>query len=263
MRKIISLCFIITVCFNISVFSQFIENNGQVLDWDENFQPEVQQLYSSGNNSMQFESNRVVCSFSSLDEFDFSKYEGNQDAIDSIYQTLGREIQRIDIEFVGAASNCKIVAGEKNRNYINYFLNKRSSITNVSSYKSITYKNIYPNIDIVFTQYDDGLKYDVVLYAGANIEDVKIKYNGADSFEFNGDRIKIKTKFYDFDEYIPEAYFNDNKGVAEVVYGQYNRVKIPKKLFKRIMNMISNHAYKEYNKINDVYCKKIEEEKKL
>ena len=58
-------------------------------------------------------------------------------------------------------------------------------------------------------------------------------------------------------------YFNDNKGVAEVVYGQYNRVKIPKKLFKRIMNMISNHAYKEYNKINDVYCKKIEEEKKL
>ena len=59
-------------------------------------------------------------------------------------------------------------------------------------------------------------------------------------------------------EHILYDYFNDNKGVAEVVYGEYNRVKIPKKLFKRIMNMISNHAYKEYGKINDVYCKKIE-----
>ena len=75
MRKITNLCFIFLVCFNISVFSQFIENKGQVLDWDENFHPEVQYLYASNNNSMFFESNRVVCTFASLDEFDFSRYE--------------------------------------------------------------------------------------------------------------------------------------------------------------------------------------------
>ena len=61
-------------------------------------------------------------------------------------------------------------------------------------------------------------------------------------------------------EHILSDYFNENQSVAEVVYGQYNRVEIPKKLFKKIMNMISDHAYKEYNKINKVYCKKIEDE---
>ncbi|MDY0140690.1 MAG: gliding motility-associated C-terminal domain-containing protein [Bacteroidales bacterium] len=222
MRKITNLCFIFLVCFNISVFSQFIENKGQVLDWDENFHPEVQYLYASNNNSMFFESNRVVCTFASLDEFDFSRYEGDQNAIDSIYKILGREVQRIDIEFIGATNDCKIIPGEKNKNYLNYFLNKRSNITNVGSYKSICYKNIYPNIDVVFNQYEGGLKYDVILHKGANIEDVKIKYNGANSLEIIDGQVIVKTKFFDFEENIPEAYYNDNKKENAEVYYELN-----------------------------------------
>ncbi|MDD2634648.1 MAG: hypothetical protein PHW82_04035, partial [Bacteroidales bacterium] len=222
MLKNIYLSSILLICFNISVFSQFIENNSQVLDWDESFHPEVQYFCSSGNNSMFFEKNRVVCALSSFDEFDYTKYEGDKNAIDSIYKTLGREIQRIDIEFIGASENCKILAGEKNVDYINYFLNKRSNITNVGSYKSICYDNIYPNIDVVFKQYEGGLKYDVVLHAGANIEDVKIKYNGANSLGIVDGQVIVKTKFYDFVENIPEAYYNDNKNENAEVYYELN-----------------------------------------
>jgi len=41
MKKIISIIFISLISFNSLLFSQFIENKGQVLDWAENFHPEV------------------------------------------------------------------------------------------------------------------------------------------------------------------------------------------------------------------------------
>ncbi|HPX76332.1 MAG TPA: hypothetical protein PLW77_07115 [Bacteroidales bacterium] len=219
MKKIISIIFISLISFNSLLFSQFIENKGQVLDWDENFHPEVHYYYSINDNSLFFENNRVVCSFSRFDDFDFSKYEGNQDAIDSIYKTLGRNVQRIDIEFIGASQDCQIINGEENSHHINYFLNKRNNIKDLKSFKSLCYKNIYPNIDIVFYEQLNGLKYDIILNPGAKIEDVKIKYNGASSLILNDNTITIKTKYYDFTENIPEAYYNDNKNQnADVNY---------------------------------------------
>lgn len=85
----------------------FISNEGQVMDVEQNFHPEVKFMYSENYNAMYFEKNRVVCAFGKKDTYDESLYEGNQDAKDSIYRTLGMQMQRIDIEFVGASQGSR------------------------------------------------------------------------------------------------------------------------------------------------------------
>ncbi|PLW93853.1 MAG: hypothetical protein C0592_04810 [Marinilabiliales bacterium] len=197
----------------------FIANKGQVMDLDENFHPEVKYTFSDGLNSMYFESNRVVCVFAEKEKFDYSPYYGNQSAIDSIYATLGMYTQRIDMEFLGASSNCVIVAEEEGPTVYNYFLNKRENIRDVKAYKHLVYKNVYPNIDIVFHYYGSGIKYDIILHPGADINDVKIRYNGANSLELNNNSVSIETKYYTFTEELPLAFFNnDNTQIADVQY---------------------------------------------
>jgi len=219
MKAIIVFFFVLFSFGSLEAYAQFIENKGQVLDVAENFHPEVKYLYGSGNNAMYFENYRVVCVFAKKDNFDYAPYEGNQKAKDSIYRTLGMEMQRIDIEFVGASDKVELISSEKEGQYINYFLNKRENIRNVGVFKNVCYKNIYPNIDIVFYQYKTGLKYDIILHPGARIEDVKIRYRGASSLELINNTVKIKTKFYEFTENIPIAFINDDKKQqAEVQY---------------------------------------------
>jgi len=197
----------------------FIENAGQVLDVDQNFHPEVKYMYSKDYNAMYFEKNRIVCVFAVKDTYDEAAYAGNQDAKDSIYRTLGMQTQRIDIEFVGASENCTLIPGEKGNTVYNYFLNKRENISNVAVFNSVTYKNVYPQTDVVFYSYEGGIKYDIILHPGARIEDVKIRYHGAGSLRLENNTVNIETALYNFSEELPLAYFNDDRNLkADVQY---------------------------------------------
>ncbi len=50
------------------------------------------------------------------------------------------------------------------------------------AYKKLTYKNVYPNIDIEYyfdeNQKEEGLKYNLILHAGADPEKIKLIYSG-------------------------------------------------------------------------------------
>lgn len=197
----------------------FIENRGQVMDAAGNFHPEVKYYYGTNGNVMYFEPGRVVCVFSEKETFDFSAYTGNQRAIDSINGTLGKNIQRIDIDFIGANEGAEIIPGNTVRFYTNFFLNSRENITGVKSFGSVTYKNIYKNTDIVFYYHQGGIKYDVILHEGAKIEEVKIRYNGASEINLTENRLVIKTKFKDIIEEMPLAYYDGNPAdAADVRY---------------------------------------------
>jgi hypothetical protein len=60
---------------------------------------------------------------------------------------------RIDIDFVNANPNVELVTEKISADYDNYYNvpNKPEGIINVHQYQQITYENIYPNIDVVFS----------------------------------------------------------------------------------------------------------------
>ncbi len=202
--------------------AQFIENKGQVVDLNQNFQPEVEYYAGVGNASVFFEKDRIVFNFREKDEFDFSNppFRDNKDLRDSVKATLGSTFHRIDLQLIGSSSEAKIEGESKTSHYTNFFLNKREDIQNVQSYNEIRYTEVYPNIDLLFHFTSKGLKYDFILKEGADINDIKFRYEGADKVSIDSDgKLNIKTNFDEIKEDIPLSFLDDDKSrVTDVTY---------------------------------------------
>jgi len=211
MKKGFSPIFVILLLLGISVNAQFVQNKGQVLDVNQNLRPEVQFYYGAPEASIYFQKDRIVYAFHKKDAFDEKQYENDVRAKDSVKAKLGFTMYRLDMEFMGANPNPEIIHGEKIPGDIHFYLNKRNNIRDVGSYKTITYKNIYNNIDVIFYELPTGLKYDIVLHEGANIEDVKIYYNGAENISIENKKVVIKTNYKTLEEAIPLAFIDGDK----------------------------------------------------
>jgi hypothetical protein len=83
----------------------------------------------------------------------------------------------ITMEWMGANPNPIIITEDKTPDYHTYGQLEAKAY----GYKKITYKNLYPGIDIVYTLSADakaGFEYSLVVQPGADISLVKLKYGG-------------------------------------------------------------------------------------
>lgn len=113
------------------------------------------------------------------------------------------------MSFMGGNSNIQVTATNESSYYYNYFLGKDQSkwASFVRSYESIKYENIYDGIDVdvkLNKQFD--LKYDFIVNAGANPNDIKLNYNGVDSLYLKNGNLNIVTSVRNIVESIPLAY---------------------------------------------------------
>ncbi len=114
-----------------------------------------------------------------------------------------------------ANSNVDIQATGLTSDYHNYsFKNKlgqTQDVSHVKAYQKITYKNLYPNIDVeyVFSE-KDGLKYSLILHPGADPSIVKMVYDNSVTLKSNGD-VHIDTKFGDIIDHAPLTFYESNK----------------------------------------------------
>lgn len=87
----------------------------------------------------------------------------------------------ISLEFIGANSNSEIQAYGELPVWNNYYLGHlNDGITNVHEYKKLVISDVWSNIDVELFYYDRGLKYQFVVHPGGDVNDIKLKYNGAD-----------------------------------------------------------------------------------
>lgn len=210
MKKILSpllaICMVGTVAR-----AQFVENKGQVLDLAQNPHPEVRFYYNALDASLYFQEDRVLYAFREHDAFDAAAYANNTRALDSAKATLGVKIHRMDMTFLGTNPNPEMLKGEKAPGDLHFYLNERNGIRDVGSYQTVTYKNLYNHVDVVFYELPTGLKYDIVLHEGARIEDVKIRYEGVKNIRLEGEKVLIETSYKTLEEKIPLAYINADK----------------------------------------------------
>ncbi len=91
----------------------------------------------------------------------------------------------ISMDWQGANPDAEVIAEDPVTYYYTYGdRNDKSNRSTIKAlaYHKITYKNIYPNIDIVYTFPEDktGIKYSVILHPGADASVIKMKYSGED-----------------------------------------------------------------------------------
>lgn len=122
------------------------------------------------------------------------------------------------VEFVNA-STPEIIAEKPLNTFNNYFIGDDPSqwAAGCKIYQAITYKNLYPGIDIrYFVDGGMNLKYDFIVHPGADVGRIAMKYAGAEKLDVQNRELVISTPMGKSRSLKPYTYQITEKGKQEV-----------------------------------------------
>jgi len=122
------------------------------------------------------------------------------------------------VNFIGGNPNAMAISEKPLQTNINYFLGNDSSRwkTGLSSFETVTYKDVYPGIDVRYYSDAGQLKYDLIIEPGADISAIRLKYEGVDKLSLKNDQLLIRTSTGEVREKEPYS-FRIKDGYKEVV----------------------------------------------
>lgn len=103
--------------------------------------------------------------------------------------TTNDTLHRIDLTYDKSRSASKTYPLEQQRDgYLNYYLAHTDSngVTGVFGNKRLVTPDIYPNIDLMYSSNQNGIKYYYIIKPGGNLADIEMTFTGASSFSLNG-----------------------------------------------------------------------------
>ena len=238
MKKKILFLFLI---LSTNLFSQnknhsigFIENKGQIIDQKGKTNNAVKYLLNTNGLNVQIRNNGFSYDIYETKKHKLSKKEINKqnpflDPINENNQFQDYKLEyiyhRIDIDFLNSNKNTSIIPTEKSIDYDNYYnvIGKPEGVLNVYKYQQITYKNIYPNIDVVFSIPKDSLKpveYNFVVRPNGKVSDIQLQFKGSKT-ELVDNKIKMKVRFGEMEEILPKSWIEEtNKDNTEIAIGR-------------------------------------------
>jgi hypothetical protein len=202
----------------------FLENEGQVVDETGEVQTDVRYIFDHKGfklilkkSSFSYEIYKTVSSNKLISEAT-GKPQNNQFNNISKPAPVTYYTSRVDVEMVGGNANPEIIKEGESKDFVNYYrdINDRKKVTGIHYFQTVTYKNIYSNIDFVFTTQPDGsIKYNIVVRPGGRLSDINMCYKGMGMLKENGNQILISTPQGTINEIIPRSYIlKDNSPVA-------------------------------------------------
>jgi large repetitive protein len=121
----------------------------------------------------------------------------------------------VEMNFEGCDPNAQLVSEDQTGFYFNYFrplIDRENVIGQVYGFKKITYKNLYPGIDVEYTIHPEGgIKYACVLNVGANPAAIKMTYSGAKIRSDKNGNISIATELGNITDHSPETFSGGSK----------------------------------------------------
>lgn len=123
---------------------------------------------------------------------------------------------RMELEGMNPSS---IATGEKTiSGLINYFLGDDPSKygTNCRVFSTVTYKDVYPNIDLRYFSDEGSLKYEFIVHPGGDPSLIVMRYDGVDKLSTSKGELVIKTSVGEVREMPPYTYQMNAKGRTEI-----------------------------------------------
>ena len=156
---------------------QYYVNKGQLVDVEDSLMPTVR--YYTNNSSPAFYIKK------NSNSFVFAHVDTNR----TTYDTL----QRIDVTYLEASSTAKTYSMEEVPSYLNYYLPQcGKGITEVHGNQRLITYNLWPNIDLMYSSNQNGIKYYFIVKPGGDVTRIKTKYAGATSFDIDGSTNALK-----------------------------------------------------------------------
>ncbi|MBV9987326.1 MAG: PKD domain-containing protein [Chitinophagaceae bacterium] len=113
-----------------------------------------------------------------------------------------------EVKFLNANTNAVAVPDKPLPSYNNYFIGSDSSqwASNCRIYQGITYRNVYPGIDVRYYTAAGILKYDFIVNPGADLGNIAMYFDGADGLKITKGDLHIKTSVDEVVEKAPYTY---------------------------------------------------------
>jgi len=123
-----------------------------------------------------------------------------------------------EVTFLNANSHPVIIKEKSLDTYNNYYFGNDSTkwVSGCKVYQAITYKDIYPNIDVRYYTSNGQLKYDLILHAGANVQNIALYFAGVDGLKLKEGSLIIKTSVQEVKESIPSSYLIKESGRKDI-----------------------------------------------
>ncbi|HXD77465.1 MAG TPA: PKD domain-containing protein [Puia sp.] len=123
------------------------------------------------------------------------------------------------VRFLGASDQVTIVPDKPLPGYNNYFIGRDRSkwATGCKVYQGVTYHNLYPGIDIRYYTNAGQLKYDLIVHPGADVRQIRMRYEGVDKLTRKKEQLIAATSVGDVTQLEPYSYtFDARKGRSDI-----------------------------------------------
>ncbi len=202
---------------------EFIENKGQ---WD----PQVILKAEIGNGSMFLSKQGLKIVLHSAEEMERDRGHIFSTSSDSPHSGAPAQpfipggskpirSHAYAVNFLHMNEAAEIIPDKPLNTYSNYFIGNDSSkwARNCRVYQGVTYKNIYPGIDLRYYTSNGKLKYDMIIHPGADPGNIALQYEGVDGLTVKNNRLTVKTSVGDVKEMEPYSYQTGDQGREDVV----------------------------------------------
>jgi hypothetical protein len=206
----------------------FIENKGQIGDQQGKPNASVKYLILRPGLNIQLKANSF-----SYDAYTVERFKRIEQLVEQLPSKFDKQnddslvyhFSRIDIELVDANPNPQITQEGSSNDYLNYYTHITSQthgeegVTGIKGYSTITYHDIYPNIDLEWFLDKDGKpEYQFIINPGGDPSRIRIKYHGANKTELISDAIHIHIKPGIIKEHIPVSYLKESNEKLKIAF---------------------------------------------
>ena len=135
------------------------------------------------------------------------------------------------MSFANANEQIAIVADKELPGHNNYFLGKdpRKWASDCRVFQGITYKNVYPNIDVRYYSNNGQLKYDIIVHPGGDPARIALRYDGVEKLYVKNRKLIVKTTVGDVQELSPVSYQYNENGRTDIeskyLLGKDNQIR--------------------------------------
>lgn len=197
----------------------FTENKGQLVDMNKQKRNEFLFYAKAPHLDVYFRENGITYIFRKGEAL--SAVLGNKKDYRKALQEFSlksTQYYRLDLDFVNHDSDIEVAGKGQQAFYTNYYLpHCPDGLTAVANYDTITYKSVYKGIDFTFYFQNGQLKYDIVLHAQANINDIQLKFNGANNLSLLNQQVVIPSPVGPIKESLPKSFTVAKDGEEEPV----------------------------------------------
>lgn len=122
------------------------------------------------------------------------------------------------MKFEGANPQSFFEKLHPSNHYLNYYIGKDESRwkSGIHQYETIIIRELYKGIDLRVRMYGDGLKYDLLVHPGADVNQIRWTYEGINSYKEKDGNIELETSLGGATEMKPEAFLETENGQVKV-----------------------------------------------